>query len=77
MRRDHDATSYSTETKILVSKPLIENRRDHNATSYSTETAWLTIFKELLWRRDHNATSYSTETLLKLFPFQALAAQRS
>ena len=52
-------------------------RRDHNATSYSTETSVSPTCRMNSSSRDHNATSYSTETLLKLFPFQALAAQRS
>ena len=37
-RRDHNATSYSTETFILFPAWLITSSRDHNATSYSTET---------------------------------------
>ena len=36
--RDHNATSYSTETKGAVRTKSINLRRDHNATSYSTET---------------------------------------
>ena len=38
--RDHNATSYSTETSLLklcISTRM--NSRDHNATSYSTETS--------------------------------------
>ena len=37
--RDHNATSYSTETskQYLQARPNTR-RRDHNATSYSTET---------------------------------------
>ena len=36
--RDHNATSYSTETSRLHLPILNRLRRDHNATSYSTET---------------------------------------
>ena len=37
--RDHNATSYSTETSIVqTSKQKNDHGRDHNATSYSTET---------------------------------------
>ena len=38
-RRDHNATSYSTETnKPHITARADISRRDHNATSYSTET---------------------------------------
>ena len=36
--RDHNATSYSTETAYEVRLNVPGLRRDHNATSYSTET---------------------------------------
>ena len=37
--RDHNATSYSTETSFLRLEVLaLLASRDHNATSYSTET---------------------------------------
>ena len=63
MRRDHNATSYSTETfsRILVNKLFLISR-DHNATSYSTETKTIRGNTILTSSRDHNATSYSTET---------------
>ena len=62
--RDHNATSYSTETDCAgVAWPLCLCR-DHNATSYSTETRRPPGGLEWLSRRDHNATSYSTETSL-------------
>ena len=38
-RRDHNATSYSTETDRFSEKTQNVLCRDHNATSYSTETA--------------------------------------
>ena len=38
--RDHNATSYSTETLFRWVRLLLPSRRDHNATSYSTETLW-------------------------------------
>ena len=38
MDRDHNATSYSTETSSAVLQLMRLGRRDHNATSYSTET---------------------------------------
>ena len=38
MGRDHNATSYSTETSIQLSSKTADVSRDHNATSYSTET---------------------------------------
>ena len=39
LRRDHNATSYSTETAVSCRLwPRSVGRRDHNATSYSTET---------------------------------------
>ena len=60
--RDHNATSYSTETSRLHLPILNRLRRDHNATSYSTETAVNALVADFLSRRDHNATSYSTET---------------
>ena len=37
--RDHNATSYSTETNINGRSIAGGYGRDHNATSYSTETA--------------------------------------
>ena len=36
--RDHNATSYSTETVGRALRTASRCRRDHNATSYSTET---------------------------------------
>ena len=36
--RDHNATSYSTETSSHSAVPNEIKSRDHNATSYSTET---------------------------------------
>ena len=36
--RDHNATSYSTETSVWTSSRVKAVSRDHNATSYSTET---------------------------------------
>ena len=36
--RDHNATSYSTETKLYHRRTKHIARRDQNATSYSTET---------------------------------------
>ena len=36
--RDHNATSYSTETNGFYREKVLVRRRDHNATSYSTET---------------------------------------
>ena len=36
--RDHNATSYSTETYSRLLLRMKRRRRDHNATSYSTET---------------------------------------
>ena len=63
MSRDHNATSYSTETLHQVSNWFRCVRRDHNATSYSTETfLMLPIEIRSKSSRDHNATSYSTET---------------
>ena len=38
LTRDHNATSYSTETRLLYYLRQTFLRRDHNATSYSTET---------------------------------------
>ena len=38
MGRDHNATSYSTETLMPILHHFFLMRRDHNATSYSTET---------------------------------------
>ena len=38
--RDHNATSYSTETGSLFVHFRFVLGRDHNATSYSTETAF-------------------------------------
>ena len=38
LNRDHNATSYSTETNQPIWNKEEESRRDHNATSYSTET---------------------------------------
>ena len=62
--RDHNATSYSTETNKAVGNKEEESRRDHNATSYSTETLTFVRLSIILHlSRDHNATSYSTETL--------------
>ena len=62
--RDHNATSYSTETKGAVRTKSINLRRDHNATSYSTETRFQShTAQSRRRRRDHNATSYSTETV--------------
>ena len=61
--RDHNATSYSTETFTLTKYFLaILLSRDHNATSYSTETQDDTLSSGESKGRDHNATSYSTET---------------
>ena len=37
-RRDHNATSYSTETFEWFASKQRTFSRDHNATSYSTET---------------------------------------
>ncbi len=42
--RDHNATSYSTETLMTILHNLLLMRRDHNATSYSTETYLETFF---------------------------------
>ena len=62
--RDHNATSYSTETRNGVIDPGLDlSGRDHNATSYSTETAQALLLTIPTDRRDHNATSYSTETM--------------
>ena len=36
--RDHNATSYSTETRAILLLTVSFQSRDHNATSYSTET---------------------------------------
>ena len=36
--RDHNATSYSTETEHHAHRASESESRDHNATSYSTET---------------------------------------
>ena len=37
--RDHNATSYSTETELDTGEgKSVTSSRDHNATSYSTET---------------------------------------
>ena len=36
--RDHNATSYSTETFSHTLANKLFSSRDHNATSYSTET---------------------------------------
>ena len=42
--RDHNATSYSTETRVRYAEPRsFQLGRDHNATSYSTETSGHTI----------------------------------
>ena len=38
--RDHNATSYSTETSVRERVQELKAGRDHNATSYSTETMW-------------------------------------
>ena len=66
-RRDHNATSYSTETLHLpILNRLLLTSRDHNATSYSTETFKDLLSPRILIRRDHNATSYSTETFSRL-----------
>ena len=62
IRRDHNATSYSTETLARLRKPAANTRRDHNATSYSTETITAYRLAGQKTSRDHNATSYSTET---------------
>ena len=61
--RDHNATSYSTETLARFRKTATDARRDHNATSYSTETWAEAIGGAANLGRDHNATSYSTETI--------------
>ena len=45
--RDHNATSYSTETNRLVWDNWQKFSRDHNATSYSTET----LIKVHMWKR--------------------------
>ena len=60
--RDHNATSYSTETSLQPKENPYQLRRDHNATSYSTETSTILLLRLLPLCRDHNATSYSTET---------------
>ena len=44
LNRDHNATSYSTETNQPIWNKEEESRRDHNATSYSTETFTLMRF---------------------------------
>ena len=41
--RDHNATSYSTETTLEKLWPYGFSCRDHNATSYSTETRCLLL----------------------------------
>ena len=38
LSRNHNATSYSTETAVNALVADFLSRRDHNATSYSTET---------------------------------------
>ena len=69
--RDHNATSYSTETRQLEGRPFaFIISRDHNATSYSTETALRPLTIAGIVCRDHNATSYSTETQLGSGEFQ-------
>ena len=60
--RDHNATSYSTETSLSIRGILRRSCRDHNATSYSTETLAHRGVTRTSYSRDHNATSYSTET---------------
>ena len=60
--RDHNATSYSTETSVWTSSRVKAVSRDHNATSYSTETTPAQRRSPSVRSRDHNATSYSTET---------------
>ena len=60
--RDHNATSYSTETSHRNTDQSHKGSRDHNATSYSTETERRSCEKRGSACRDHNATSYSTET---------------
>ena len=63
LSRDHNATSYSTETDLEKKLLLGGLRRDHNATSYSTETIESVQDHHFdATCRDHNATSYSTET---------------
>ena len=61
--RDHNATSYSTETTPAQRRSPSVRSRDHNATSYSTETLHRKPWYGRALCRDHNATSYSTETL--------------
>ena len=61
--RDHNATSYSTETRGASGYLMCFFSRDHNATSYSTETTPAQRRSPSVRSRDHNATSYSTETL--------------
>ena len=48
IRRDHNATSYSTETFCLLLVVKALQGRDHNATSYSTET--ITLGRRLISR---------------------------
>ena len=60
--RDHNATSYSTETSHRNTDQSHKGSRDHNATSYSTETDDFFLYEIGQYCRDHNATSYSTET---------------
>ena len=77
LSRDHNATSYSTETGeydytqcVLIIAEIITLRaialkHDHNLS-----------FDSDLRSRDHNATSYSTETVRKVKEAKALS-QRS
>ena len=55
--RDHNATSYSTETLKMINKTRNGISRDHNATSYSTETLSNESGDAVFASRDHNVCS--------------------
>ena len=66
-RRDHNATSYSTETDVsfwYVLKDLPAEIITLRAIALKPMSA--RVLNALLGCRDHNATSYSTETLIQL-----------
>ena len=60
--RDHNATSYSTETKRVASLDEDERAEIITLRAIALKHLGATPFHGGAYRRDHNATSYSTET---------------
>ena len=63
--RDHNATSYSTETNKLLKNDQRGQAEIITLRAIALKQGTADDDKVFGYRRDHNATSYSTETGLK------------